>query len=291
MGFLAWIRKIQHALHECAESIHHSEERKGDKQLPLDKPIEVRAVVSFSDETVRNAEAQAQRQHATQESIKNATWTATVAVAVYALITLGVWGQMIKQNRIASAVLRQSTETFRIDERAWLELEPFKSERVEISSALKQAIPDAKGSGQQVFIKNYGRTIARSITTRMSLVTADGSFGDDPPRIRDVQDALRLGKNTSSDKNKWVLIYPQLTPASIAPGVTTNTPIHLGGIEPYTTIDGKTMFNYNVGRIDYIDAFGVAHWKTFCFSIAKNATVAACNSGNDEDGNPELPPN
>jgi dipeptidyl aminopeptidase/acylaminoacyl peptidase len=49
--------------------------------------------------------------------------------------------------------------------------------------------------------------------------------------------------------------------------------------------------NMQDDRIEYIDAFGVAHWKTFCFSIAKNATIASCKSGNDEDDNPELPPN
>lgn len=122
MGVLAWIRKIQHALHECAESIHRSEERKRNKQLPPDKPIAVRAVVSFDDKAVADAKTQAEREHSTQESIKNATWLAFVAVAIYALITLGVWFQMIKQNRIASAALSQAEKQWKAQQRPWVGL-------------------------------------------------------------------------------------------------------------------------------------------------------------------------
>jgi hypothetical protein len=116
MGFLAWLRKVQQALHKCAESIRKSEERKKEQCLPSDKPVEVRAVISYDENTVTDAKSQATSEHATQKSIKKATWYAFVAVSVYAFITLLMWCQMIKQNRIADAALI-------ISQRPWLTIE------------------------------------------------------------------------------------------------------------------------------------------------------------------------
>jgi len=121
-----WIREIKDALQECSKAEHISEKAERHEELPPDKPVEVRAVIAFDDPTVRDTKAENERQHATQDSIKNATWFAFVAVSIYALITVLMWCQMIKQNRIASAALLQSTESFRIDERAWIEIEPIK---------------------------------------------------------------------------------------------------------------------------------------------------------------------
>jgi hypothetical protein len=101
MGLLAWICKIKDTLHECAESIRHTEERKRHQKLPGDQPTEVRAVVSFDEKTVADTTTQDNRQHATQESIKSATWYAVVAASIYALISLLIWCQI----RVKAAAL------------------------------------------------------------------------------------------------------------------------------------------------------------------------------------------
>src|SRR5947209_13076590 len=100
MGLIAWVTRLGRALHRCAESIHRAKETK--PPAAPNQPVEVRAVVSFSDETLRNTKAENDRAHATQKSIKNATWFASVAVTIYALITLGTWWQMIRQGRTAT---------------------------------------------------------------------------------------------------------------------------------------------------------------------------------------------
>lgn len=87
MSWIAWIHKVQQALHECAESIRRSEERKRNKQMPVNNPTEVRAIVSFDDKTVRDAETQAEKDRRVQNSIKKAAWSAFVAASIYSLIS------------------------------------------------------------------------------------------------------------------------------------------------------------------------------------------------------------
>jgi hypothetical protein len=42
------------------------------------------------------------------------------------------------------------------------------------------------------------------------------------------------------------------------------------------------------GRVDYDDAFGVSHWKTFCYRVVDaSGVLEQCATGNDEDNNPE----
>src|SRR5437879_3228545 len=106
MGLIAWIcGLVVTALHKCAESIRRGEETSQRPESTPNQPVEVRAVVSFSDNAIRDTKAENDRAHATQESIKKATRGAVVAASIYAFITLLMWCQMIKQNRIADAAL------------------------------------------------------------------------------------------------------------------------------------------------------------------------------------------
>ena len=85
-------------IHEYAESIRKAEHRERNQNLPPDKPIEVRAVVSIDDKTMANFAAQNKSDNPTQKSIKNATWAAFYAVSAYALVTVLMWCSMMEQN-------------------------------------------------------------------------------------------------------------------------------------------------------------------------------------------------
>ena len=122
MGFIAWVRKMQHALHECAESVRNAESRKKEQYLPPDQPIEVRAVVSYDELTVRDAKTDSDRSHATQKSIRKATWYAFFAVAFHGVITLCMWIQMIKQNKLASESIKQNERQWKAQNRPWIGL-------------------------------------------------------------------------------------------------------------------------------------------------------------------------
>ena len=185
MGFFAWIRKAQNALHECAESIHNTEERKKEQCLPSDKPVEVRVVVSYDENTVADAKTQAKREHATQESIEKATWCAFVAVSVYAFITLLMWCQMMKQtkemheggvdtHKLATAALAAN--------RAWLA-----PEQMTLGSPVESGVP----LKYQIRIVNPGKEPALSVAWNVK------PYGVPYIPERDTVDLISLSPNTS----------------------------------------------------------------------------------------------
>jgi hypothetical protein len=191
--------------------------------------------------------------------------------------------------KTAQKTLNQSIEQFRMDERAWLQLEISKNDRAVATKALKNVIGNVPVSSQEVFIKNYGRTIARNVTVKVSRTFGEESFGKDIARIQYAQDTLRIGKNLDPDKRKWIFIFPQVTPPAIPPQTSTIAPLPF----PVVNIrkgEGNSLYSYSIGRIDYFDAFGVRHWKTFCF-FSTGEMLVYCDTGNDEDDNPEISPN
>ncbi len=125
MEFIAWLRKIQHALHECAESIRRTEQCKWNQEMMRadpSKPLDIRAVVSYDQQTVTDAATQDERNHTTQESIKNATWAAFYAVAAYAVITTFMWCAMMEQNKLARESIHQNERQWKAQQRPWVGL-------------------------------------------------------------------------------------------------------------------------------------------------------------------------
>ncbi len=250
--------------------------------MPPDKPVEVRAVVSYDELTVGNAQADSKRSHTTQESIKNATWAGFVAVSIYALITMLMWGQMIKQSHIASESLRQSTESFRIDERAWIEIEPIKG-------TLFSPRMGKVGAGFQypIYIRNVGKTVARNIQLRGSRQSSQSSItmGDSVEQLQWEQDKLLRGKvPTAAD-----LPIDNPVPKVLAPNTSSVVPVVFYGQEPQIFPKVELVY-YLIGRVDYTDAFGIDHWMKFCFFVVNaRGDLWNCKEGNDEDSNPELP--
>jgi hypothetical protein len=110
VALLAWLSKIQRALHECAESIRRADKCKRNLQMPSNDPLEVRAVVSFDKEFVRDSAAQDNRNHATQNSIKNATWAAFYGVAAYALVTTFMWCAMRDQTKLLTHQVKDAAD-------------------------------------------------------------------------------------------------------------------------------------------------------------------------------------
>jgi hypothetical protein len=83
-------------------------------------PLEVRTVVSFDQKTVADAATQDQRNHATQESIKNATWAAFYAVTAYAVITTLMWCAMLEQNKQMRTANNLAKTQWEADHRPWV---------------------------------------------------------------------------------------------------------------------------------------------------------------------------
>jgi hypothetical protein len=206
-----------------------------------------------------------------------------VALTVYALITILMWCQMIKQNRIASQSLRESTESFRIDERAWVEVLPMVPHLYYPRTKKNPAI-----SSYDMYLRNTGRTEAHDIQLRIA-PGMQGPVGvaDQPGIETFTQDRMLFGRAPGTTDIPTVNSVPK----ELARQETSTVPTLWRGAEPRGKGAG-TFVSFLIGRVDYIDAFGVKHWYTFCFYIGDaEGSLQNCKYGNKEDQNPELPPN
>lgn len=159
MALLAWLRKAQAALHQCAESIRKTEQRKRNREMERDtEPIRVQAVVTFDEKRLSDEQAENDRNHATQESIKRATWAAFYAVAIYATVTACMWFSMRSQTKL----LAKQINDFEAFERASLVL------------SFEADWPDQNGPIQvHCTISNAGQTVALG----MAISTGTGGGG------------------------------------------------------------------------------------------------------------------
>jgi hypothetical protein len=276
MAARAWLRKVQDAIQQQSETQHDCDEVDRGERSPA-QPL--RAVVSFDDETVRATKAESERQHTTQEGIKKATWAAVMAASAYALITILIWCQTIRQTNVATAALRQSIGSFRTDERAWIEIQP-------INPILKSQASNGFGAlfTYDIFPKNVGKTAAYDIAVKAIRGTPMSalSLGDKADEIASYQRMLL--KNTFGMPE---ISISRRVPKTLGPGEVSNAPFDIYGQEPQ-----KGLYQFLIGRVDYTDAFGVTHWMTFCFFIADSkGDLQYCQQGNDEDRSLEFPPN
>lgn len=157
--------------------------------MPLDKPIEVHAVVSYDENTVADAKAQAKSEHTTQESTKKATWAAFFAVLAYALITSLQWYEMRKTTKATQdqlALLRDA-------DRPWVPID------VSISSPLTY---DKNGVhvGFDIIPRNIGRSTAQNVAIQVMLKPS--TMGDDLGEV-----VKRICHDIASEGERWPLRY------------------------------------------------------------------------------------
>lgn len=220
----------------------------------------------------------------------------TFAIAFFALcsIVVGIlqWDAMrgqLRQMQNASMEARESmdrsTESFRTDERAWVEIEPIKP----ILAAPRQV-----GFGTvfryELYPRNAGKTVARNIVVKAQTSVANIDFGNHADFLRNGQDKLLLDKFTEGSSGKPVIIPRNPVPKVLAPNTASSVPFILAGQEPQV-LPKSQIVSYLIGRIDYMDEFQITHWLKFCFFVANaKGDLWNCQEGNDEDHNPEIPP-
>jgi hypothetical protein len=189
--------------------------------------------------------------------------------------------QAIAAQRQANSMrdqLRVSIESFRTDERAWIEFDPIKSPRV---------IPKATGfpwTGYryELYPKNIGKTAAYDFVVRGEISASTIELSSNVRGMQMIQDGL-FKDNTSGAR---VLMPTTPIPKVLAPYSIAAAPFVLVGTEAQY---GR-IYSFLVGRVDYSDVFGIAHWMKFCMVIVGNGTLRYCEVGNDEDRNPEIKP-
>lgn len=205
---------------------------------------------------------------------------AAFALAVLTLLTfLQIKDQTPRISESAGAAtkaIQTSIETgieqFRVDERAW----------IEIDSIRKTSLPASPGFPAsfkyEVFLKNVGKTMAKDAVLRR--VSSLGPM----PNEGGVELAQKELLTPKSGRPPQVPPYP--IPRAFAPNTALAIPFNLGGSPPKYK---NTFYSSSIGRIDYMDEFGVSHWMTFCLIVMNAAgDLQYCDYGNDEDRNPEV---
>jgi hypothetical protein len=185
---------------------------------------------------------------------------------------------------IAKQTLQDSIESFRIDERAWVELEPIKPTLLAPANTNQPTFFSCS-----IYPKNVGKTVATNVVVKAVSLGRGGEFN--PSEMRMTQDKFLLDKFKESGTSKHVLVPANPVPKVLAPNTTANAPfiVDCQAIKTFPT--GGSWYTFVVGRIDYCDQFNVRHWRKFCFFVASSrGDVWNCKEGNDEDSNPEIEP-
>jgi hypothetical protein len=77
---------------------------------------------------------------------------------------------------------------------------------------------------------------------------------------------------------------PAAVPRGVAPAEEISVTGYLSAYPPNYKV--RDMLTYFVGRLDYTDTFGVAHWLTFCQFVVDDGGIRYCEQGNDRDPDP-----
>jgi hypothetical protein len=161
------------------------------------------------------------------------------------------------------AQLTDARKSFRVDERAWIE--------VDIVPDAKPEPTAPKAFNFRVYPKNIGKTVARNVS--FGLITTGGinDVRNDP---KGVAALLDNAKRSAKGRPAWAVFAPNIT-----------TPVGYMFQGEARTIDS---FFFVIGYVEYLDEFHVFHWKTFCFASTEiPGEFEYCPYGNDEDSNPE----
>jgi hypothetical protein len=198
-------------------------------------------------------------QHLAASANKEAEKAETISANVDKSVT-----QIDRIARAAEMSLNANITASRLDERAWIEIAPMKP--------LDVVAGPYTSFSYNLIPKNVGKTAARKIVVRVVPLllgtiqqTKSASF------IHHWQEEILLGKG----RGKRVGI-PVFLPNSqrreqevLGPGEAFPVPIVLGGSAPSTNQQNSPVVSEIIGRIDYLDEFGIQHWLGFCFYTAK----------------------
>lgn len=253
MGFIAGIRKIQDTLHKCAESIRHAEKRQRHQELPGNQPMEVRAVVSFSDKTVGDAKAENTRTNTTQESIKNATWSAVVAASVYAFIAFLQWCAMYQQTTLLTKQLEGTQGAF-----------------VEITNLRDQPSVIPRNRRIEAIVENTGHVIAGQVRAELKITRQ-----------------TLPQRNALGEPENWTITIGEFAPTAKDGGRVEPRVIRLSEDEVTRINNAKETIRIE-GSLFYLNGFGTKEMQPICFSFLPTSPLGSTASEPGPNWQPQL---
>src|SRR3984957_6961038 len=165
-----------------------------------------------------------------------------------------------------------SRSLFNPEDRAWREVGHID----EVTASPDQ--PSGRHFQYGIYPRNVGKSVANDVLVLALEATDGASFMSNRQSIKAHQDQLFF----ASEANKRSQGEPG--PLSLAPGEQAVVGGSAAGAEPKRLPDGFLVYSYILGRIDYIDVFGIPHWTHFCFYVLNaKGELGSCAYGNDKD--------
>jgi hypothetical protein len=135
-----------------------------------------------------------------------------------------------RQAKAATDAVNQSTEAFRIDERAWIALEPITPKLLEPIAGW------GKTYRYDIFLKNVGKTVAYNISVKAGNTEGTNfegaGFGDDKRAVSMWQDRWIKGTIKNSKTGATFKSPSNRIPRVLGPNTTSSAPFILIGQEP-----------------------------------------------------------
>jgi hypothetical protein len=221
--------------------------------------ISINVTVRDTEEVIRERQSEADRQYRVQNGIRKATWAAFVAASVYGAIAFLQW--------------RDSHNNFRMDERAWLNIE----------GKFPDTVQERDSIVSQVRMENTGKTPGKQIKAEYVVLVLKST------------DPITFDYVDPRHSNDFVGI---LAPKefSLSPVVEFDSELNVVSFTKNQAEDLMSGRSYLAvyGRGKYFDAFRDPHWFHFCKwkSYFKGASYNArsCVAYNDTgDGTGDVP--
>jgi hypothetical protein len=217
------------------------------------------------------------------------TFITNLILVLLGVIATSIYGCQLStmngQLEAARDTFTQTGQVFKIDERAWIELETIKPQ---LLAPADRTFPASFTC--DLYPKNVGKTVARDIVVKAQDFGAAEDFGSNAEELRNTQDKMLLNEFKEMGTGKPVVVPANPVPRTLAPNSVSPVPFRMTCEAPQVFASGHEFNHWLVGRIDYCDQFQIQHWLKFCFYVVNaRGEIWACKEGNDEDRNSEEP--
>jgi hypothetical protein len=185
-------------------------------------------------------------------------WMVVLNFPLAVAAAVGLWfsHETLLEQR-ASA--KSAEQTFQADERAWVLIPPLTV--IDTKSRDGQLL----AFSYELSLKNTGKTAAHGVVARLLSFQDSPDFEKKADDIAAIQNQAHFGDALKPKAAESQVFSPPVSaPATLAPAeVISVTRLLTARVPEYQQHPGG-WFSYFVGRVDYVDAFGVPHWLTFC---------------------------
>jgi hypothetical protein len=223
--------------------------------------------------------------HRDREKSKAADWAMVVLTfltVVAAIASAWLFEAQLKEARRSTDAAIQN---FKLDERAWIEIEAINPARVEPHATEKRI-----AYRYEFRVKNVGKTVASRVFMTLERVSFKDPVGYNEKKILEAIESIgQSAEIGETAEGKVTTALQSSVPRILAPNTSAPVPALIVAYVPIKSASAglspiKHDYDYIVGAVYYYDVFQVAHSLSFCYIVSDDqGSLRSCIFGNDED--------